>query len=192
MASGRKPVKVEVATAMIGSSGSVGRSLLRYARRLIRSIAPRTTRGVQAAEPERGRQDPAVVALAAGRGGGPAAARPISGSGSTRFADAGTQPSRIASAQIAASIAPDAPSGWPYSAFVPLTGTRRRALAERQRDRPRLRDVAERRRRRVGADPVDLAPASTAGVGQGDRRRPPASRPSARGWTMWNASDVAP
>ena len=29
----------------------------------------------------------------------------------------------MASAQIAASIAPDAPSGWPYNAFVPLTGT---------------------------------------------------------------------
>jgi len=37
--------------------------------------------------------------------------------------DAGAHPSRIASAQIAASMAPDAPSGWPYSAFVPLTGT---------------------------------------------------------------------
>jgi hypothetical protein len=37
--------------------------------------------------------------------------------------EAGAQPSRIASAQIAASMAPDAPSGCPYSAFVPLTGT---------------------------------------------------------------------
>jgi len=37
--------------------------------------------------------------------------------------DAGAQPSRMAKAQMAASIAPEAPSGWPYIALVPLTGT---------------------------------------------------------------------
>ena len=56
------------------------------------------------------------------RGAGPAGAREL-GSGVVEVDRAGAQPSRIASAQIAASIAPDAPSGWPYSAFVPLTGT---------------------------------------------------------------------
>ena len=84
---------------------------------------------------------------------------------------AGAQPSRIASAQIAASIAPDAPSGWPYSAFVPLTGTVAARLAERGRDRPRLGDVADRRRRGVRVDVVDLV-GLDAGVGEGDRRGP--------------------
>ena len=100
----------------------------------------------------------------------PGSSAAISGSGSTRLTDAGAQPSRIARAQIAASMAPDAPSGWPYSAFVPLTGTVARALAERQRDRPRLGDVADRRRRGVGVDVVDLVGVD-AGVVEGDRRR---------------------
>ena len=30
----------------------------------------------------------------------------------------------VASAQMAVSIAPEAPSGWPYRPLVPLTGTR--------------------------------------------------------------------
>ena len=80
-------------------------------------------RRVEPAEPERGRQHPPVGARRGPRAAAPAAAPPTPGSGSTRLTDAGAQPSRIASAQIAASIAPDAPSGWPYSAFVPLTGT---------------------------------------------------------------------
>ena len=61
--------------------------------------------------------------------------RRIAGS---RFAVPGAQPSRIASAQIAASIALDAPSGWPYSALVPLTGTVARALAEGSGEGARL------------------------------------------------------
>ncbi len=48
---------------------------------------------------------------------------PNSGSGSIRLTDAGANPSAMARAQIAASMAPEAPSGWPYIAFVPLTGT---------------------------------------------------------------------
>ena len=91
------------------------------------------------------------------RAAAPAAVRITSGSGSTRFTDAGAQPSRIASAQIAASIAPDAPE---RVAVERLRAAHRHASpprsAERQRDRPRLGDVAERRRRRVGVDVVDL------------------------------------
>ena len=43
----------------------------------------------------------------------PGSSAATSGSTTSRLADAGTQPSRMARAQIAASIAPDAPSGWP-------------------------------------------------------------------------------
>ncbi len=48
---------------------------------------------------------------------------------------------------------------------------RRDVRAQRQRDRACLRDVAERRRRRVGADEVDRLRLDR-GVGHGDRRRP--------------------
>ena len=78
--------------------------------------------GVEPAEPERGREHAPVGAVAALRSR-PGRSAATSGSGVSRFTEAGAQPSRMASAQIAASIAPEAPSGWPYSAFVPLTGT---------------------------------------------------------------------
>ena len=68
--------------------------------------------GIQAAEPERRRQHPAVGPGAPSRSSiGRSAA--TSGSGSSRFTVGGAQPSRIASAAMAPSIAPDAPSGWP-------------------------------------------------------------------------------
>ena len=60
------------------------------------------------------------------RPGRPAAARAAAPPSQDRAHEVdrrGAQPSGIASAQIAASIAPDAPSGCPYSALVPLTGT---------------------------------------------------------------------
>ena len=46
---------------------------------------------------------------------------------------------------IAASIAPEAPSAWPYRPFVPDTGTLRGVLAERQVQRLRLGQLVELR-----------------------------------------------
>ena len=104
----------------------------------------------------------------------------------------GTQPSRTASAAIAASIAPVAPSGWPVSALVALTGHGRR------RGRPAPAAIA--RASAMSPIGVDEACALTQSISSGPTPASAsasvtaraASRPSARGWTMWWASDVAP
>ena len=80
-------------------------------------------RRVEPAEPERGRQHAPVGAVASARAAGPGSSVRDLGIRLSRLTDAGAQPSRMASAQIAASMAPEAPSGCPYRAFVPLTGT---------------------------------------------------------------------
>src|SRR5262249_6278489 len=134
IASGLKPVKVDgaVATAMAGEpprSESLDSTLDRLpaglrpvTRRFQASGAPNTSAAFRPPKPK----DVDRIRLYSPRRGShsrPGSNAPISASGSTRLTDGGTQPSRNASAQIAASMAPDAPSGWPYSAFVPLTGT---------------------------------------------------------------------
>ena len=158
---------------------------------------PEDERGVEPAEPERGRQHAPVACRRGPRAAAPAAARPTPGRARSRLTDAGAQPSRIASAQMAASIAPDAPSGWPYSALVPLTGTVAARSPRASGDRPRLGHVADRRRRGVGVDVVDLGRLD-AGVVEGDRRRPgrlACRRPVAGpcdGRRTWRRSRAAP
>ena len=73
---------------------------------------PEDERRVEPAEPERGRQHPSVRPSRPSRSR-PGSSAATSGSGSNRLTEAGAQPSRMVSAQIAASMAPDAPSGWP-------------------------------------------------------------------------------
>ncbi len=93
-----------------------------------------------------------------------------SGSGSTRLTDAGAHPSRMASAQIGRLDRTRGPEGVAVQRLGAADRDRGRALAEGQRDGPSLGDVADRRRRSVRVDVVDLAGLDR-GVVERDRRR---------------------
>ena len=86
---------------------------------------------------------------------GPMRLSGLSASARLRLVVPGRCPRSIASAEMAVSIAPDAPSGWPYRPLVPLTGTRR-VLAERALDGARLGAIADGRGAGVGVDIIDV------------------------------------
>ena len=119
-----------------------------------RQVAPQTRRRaeherrVEPAEPERGRQHPAVAALAALAEEARQERREL-GLGRLEVHRPGHPARRgSASAAIAASIAPVAPERMAGQApSSRLTGTVAARSPSARRDRPRLGDVADRRRR---------------------------------------------